>query len=341
MKLSHYVISLTSNDLHHFHMPHNASNLNRLYLYHIISYHIIPAIMSPPSPLLTALQKDGYVIIPALLPPNGLIHLREAARRTTDLARRGMWQYVRTLPRQFPPWPISAPSSPPENGIWGVQGLLNPELPDHGIFTQLYFSSEILDIVKELLGCGNEDLVMELFNLLVRPDTDFELRWHRDDIPSSVTVEEETARLAEPAWHAQWNLALYDDSSLIVVPGSHASARTDVERAAGPFEKELPGMEVVRLGAGDAVFYDSNILHRGVYSSAVERCTLHGSVGHANGSEMRARNVLQHGVGEWVEKCDFSCLERRDKDRAEGMRRRLVEMGRSTGRGELGYSLDG
>ena len=197
--------------------------------------------MSFQSPLLTALQKDGYVIIPALLPPSDLTFLQEAAQRTTDLARRGTWPHVRTLPRQFPPWPISPPCSPPEDGIWGVQGLLNPSLPDHEVFTRNYFSSTILDVVKELLQCDDEEMVMELFNLLVRPDADFELRWHRDDIPASATVEEETARLVEPAWHAQWNLALYEDSSLIVVPGSHSRPRTDAERAAGPFEKDMPG----------------------------------------------------------------------------------------------------
>lgn len=300
--------------------------------------------MQPQSPLLKAIQKDGYVIIPALLSPNDLTPLQEAAQRTTDLARRGTWPYVRTLPRQFPPWPPSRPTSPPKTGIWGVQGLLNPTLPDHELFTRSYFSPEILDAAKDLLQCGDEDLVMELFNLLVRPDSDFELRWHRDDIPASAGAAEEMARLGGPGWHAQWNLALYDDASLVVVPGSHARARTDVERAAGPFERVLPGMEVVKLGAGDVVFYDSNILHRGVYSSAVERCTLHGSVGNVRGSSVRARNVLQHGVGEWVEHCDFRCLGDEgvlERERAEGMRRRLVEMGRSTGGGDLGYSLDG
>jgi hypothetical protein len=143
---------------------------------------------------------------------------------------------------------------------------------------------------------------MELFNLLIRPDHDFELRWHRDDIPSTATAEEEVARLAEPAWHAQWNLALYDDSSLIVIPGSHLRPRTQPERSAEPFEKNMPGQLQVELKAGDAVFYNNNILHRGVYDSNKERMTLHGSVGHVNGGVSRARNVLQHGVGEWVER---------------------------------------
>jgi hypothetical protein len=44
---------------------------------------------------------------------------------------------------------------------------------------------------------------MELYNLLVTPDEDFELRWHRDDIPSTASVDEELERLNRPAWHAQ------------------------------------------------------------------------------------------------------------------------------------------
>ena len=191
----------------------------------------------------------------------------------------------------------------------------------------------------ELLECEDDDLVMELFNLLVRPDRDFELRWHRDDIPSSATAEEELSRLREPAWHAQWNLALHDDSSLIVIPGSHNRSRTQVERDADPYEKDLPGEVKVHMKAGDVVFYDNNILHRGVYDEKKERMTLHGSVGHVKGGTGRARNVLQHGVGDWVGNVDFGFLEEEERTRAEGMRRRLV--GLAEGSGEVGFSLDG
>jgi hypothetical protein len=102
-------------------------------------------------------------------------------------------------------------------------------------------------------------------------------------------------------------LALYDDESLIVVLGTNKRARTPVERNAGPYEN-LPGEVRVRMKAGDVVFYNNNILHRGAYLSQVERMTLHGSMGHVDGSRLRARNVLQHGVGEWVGEIDFSGL---------------------------------
>lgn len=122
----------------------------------------------------------------------------------------------------------------------------------------------------------------------MRPDRDFALRWHRDDIPPEATAEEELARLREPAWHAQWNLALYDDASLIVVPGSHSRARSEFERDMDPYENTVPGQVIVKMNAGDVVCYNNNILHRGVYDSEVERMTLHGSVGHVKGGEFES-----------------------------------------------------
>lgn len=285
-----------------------------------------------PSKLLDQLHKDGFVVVPQILSPAQLSALRSAASSTTSLARAGKWPHIRTVGKQFPPWP----STPGPEGIWGVQGLLNPDLPEYRTFAENYFSDATLDIAKELMECGDDDLVMELFNMLVRPENDFELRWHRDDIPATATAEAELKRLREPEWHTQWNLALYDDDSLIAVPGSHARARTDEERNADPFDKQMPGQVIVHLNAGDVVFYNNNILHRGVYNSSKERMSLHGSVGHAGGSQLRARNVLQHGIGGWVDRCDFTSLDEKQGARAEAMRKRLVRLG--TESGDVGYS---
>ncbi|KAL8922927.1 MAG: hypothetical protein Q9208_004889 [Pyrenodesmia sp. 3 TL-2023] len=245
-----------------------------------------------------------------------------------------MFDKLRTLPKQFPPW-----SSDPSEGIWGIQHLLHPDMPSRDVFAASYFNDTVITTIEQLLDCEEECLVMELYNLLIRPTHDFELRWHRDDIPPAATGEEEQRRLEEPAWHAQWNLALYDDDSLTVVPGSHKRARTEQERAAEPFAKDMPGQLVVTLKAGDMVFYDNNILHRGVYDSRKERMTLHGSVGHLAGGRVRAQNVLQHGTGEWVERCRFDGLAEGMKGRAESMRQRLVEMGRAEGEG-VGFSQE-
>lgn len=291
--------------------------------------------------LLDRLNRDGFVVIPSAIGPDQLATLRAAAAEVTALARAGTWPSVRTLPKQFPPWPRNSPAVAREHGIWGVQGLLHPDLPPaaRAAFAAAYFGDAVVAPTRELLRCGDDDLVMELFNLLVRPDRDFALRWHRDDIPAAATAAEELDRLRRPAYSAQWNLALYDDASLVVVPGSHRRARTDVERGADPFAPELPGQLVVRLAAGDVVFYNNNILHRGVYDAGVERMTLHGSAGHVEGSALRARNVLQHGLRDWIDRVDLSQLDDETRARAEKMRASLVKMGQDAG--DVGYSLDG
>jgi hypothetical protein len=310
--------------------------------------------MSSPTPLLTTLQHQGYVIIPSLLTPAELAALRSAATSLTAVARAGQWPHVRTVGKQFPPWDASL--VPHQTGIWGVQHLLHPALPvgkeGRDAFVGVYFHERVLGAVGELLETTAEErdggLVMELMNMLVRPDGEegFGLRWHRDDIPATATAEEEVERLEkgvrEGYVHAQWNLPLFEDESLVVVPGSHVRARTQVEREADAYAEELPGMVKVVLQPGDCVFYDNNILHRGVYDVTKERMTLHGSVGHVDASRERARNVLQHGVGEWVDRCDFKGLgDGRQRRTAEGMRRRLVELGRENQGRDVGFSLEG
>ncbi|PWY72211.1 phytanoyl-CoA dioxygenase family protein [Aspergillus sclerotioniger CBS 115572] len=310
------------------------------------------------TPYLDALQRDGFVRIPSLLTPDEVAHFRTIATDATTRTRTGQWPHFRTVPKQFPPWPTTPPPAS-EGGIWGVQHLLHPEMPGRTEFARFYFSEKVLAVAEELLGLKgkakgqDEPLVMELFNLLVAPETkDFELRWHRDDIQETVTPEEELRLLEAKSplgkqSHAQYNLALCPDSSLIVIPGSHRRVRTEVERNAAPYEPELPNQLIVELQPGDAVFYDSNILHRGVYKAKSEggeetRLTLHGSLGlnapalAANeDKKVRATAVLQHGVGAWVHREDaaFGIGERPEK-----MRANLVTMG--TGEG-VGYSLQG
>ncbi|CEJ91070.1 Putative Phytanoyl-CoA dioxygenase [[Torrubiella] hemipterigena] len=283
---------------------------------------------------LADLERDGFIVVKSIVSPEKLAILREASKKVEALGRAGEWPHIRTVGKQFPPWEFN-----PEKGIWGVQHMMNPDMPGHDLFTELYFSEAILSIVKDLLECEDEQLVMELFNMLVRPESEFDLRWHRDDIPAEASAEEEMERLGHPGFHAQYNFALYEDDSLILVPGSHKRARTDTERNADPFEPVLPDQLVVKLEPGDIAFYNNNILHRGVYDCKKERVTLHGSVGHSGGSALRARNVLQHGIGKWVDKVDFSKLEEKDRLRAEGMRARLIKLGSEAG--EVGYSLQG
>lgn len=297
---------------------------------------------SPPSTMtltpLDHLHTHGYVIFPSLFNPTQVSSLRNASLHLTILARAGRWPYIRTLPKQFPPWP-----SDPSQGIWGVQHLLHPEVPSslRASFAAAYFGPELAAAIRPLLAATDEELVMELFNLLVTPDADFKLRWHRDVVPFD---DHESAALARrkpgPMLYAQYNVALWDDASLEVIPGSHVRARTDSERDAleGDAHAELEGAVKVKLKPGDVVFYDNNLIHRGVYSKNVKRLTLHGSVSHVRAGNSRASNVLQHGVGAWVGKCGFDELEGDVRKRAESMRRQLITLGNEAG--EVEYVHD-
>ena len=119
-----------------------------------------------PQPHLEALQRDGFVVVRSILPPDQVSMLREAAAKVTSMTRAGQWPYLRSVPKQFPPWPNTPPPSS-EGGIWGVQHLMHPEMPDREKFIKAYFSPRILAVAEELLGISanethdEELLVME------------------------------------------------------------------------------------------------------------------------------------------------------------------------------------
>jgi hypothetical protein len=59
---------------------------------------------------------------------------------------------------------------------------------------------------------------------------------------------------------------------LIAVPGSHSRVRTPEERATNMIPgSDIPGQQVLSLKAGQAVFYNNNILHVGKVSTAGTR----------------------------------------------------------------------
>lgn len=161
--------------------------------------------------------------------------------------------------------------------------------------------------------------------------------------------------------------ALYEDSCLFVVPGSHNVPRSPEQRAlsetadAPKNPLDMPGAIQVNLQrtcmtifviisitkwnhiiAGETVFYNSNILHCATYNSHAQRATLHPCMGDAErGGTVRARNILQHGIVDWV---SGEAFERTlPTERARKMRARLLEMAKMAdekGVG-VGYSLDG
>ncbi|KII84789.1 hypothetical protein PLICRDRAFT_117218, partial [Plicaturopsis crispa FD-325 SS-3] len=279
-------------------------------------------------------EKQGFVVVPDLIHPDVRAELEAAANRAIARTRDGSWTQRRTVGKQFPPYGEDNPDS------WGVQHVMHPDL-DEPVFSKWYTSDALVSAVCELVNCNEEELQMELFNMLINPlEHDFALRWHRDDVKETTTAEEEEKALGIWNHGIQWNTALYKDSCLYVVPGSHLTPRTPEQRAhsstldppANPLD--MPGSVQLVLQPGETVFYNSNILHCAAYNSKERRATLHATMGDVRGGSSRARNILQHGLT-WMKENRF-----RDglDERGKKMLSRLVAMQESVG-GNVSYSL--
>ena len=135
---------------------------------------------------------------------------------------------------------------------------------------------QILDVIEALIGLR---LRYHLCTLLVSSEQKpYHINWHRDAASDGeVPLETLRSRLRS---HVQLNGALYDDETLYIVPGSHRRELTDAERTVirQTPKAAMPGQLVVKLKAGDIVFYNSSLLHKGFNPTGEKRQTLHYAV---------------------------------------------------------------
>lgn len=145
-----------------------------------------------------------------------------------------------------------------------------------------FYHPKVLQIVEELIG---PQLIVNNASILAsNPGVNYQLGWHRDviQIPEN---EIEDRLFSSERFHnsVQINLPLVEESALWVVPGSHNRPNTAEEDAAfngtkhyAPLDADMPGGEIVLLNAGQAVFYNNNLIHRGLGENTIlPRRTLH------------------------------------------------------------------
>jgi ectoine hydroxylase-related dioxygenase (phytanoyl-CoA dioxygenase family) len=124
----------------------------------------------------------------------------------------------------------------------------------------------------------------------------------------------------------QFNLALYPDESLGIVPGSHRylDLAAEVERSGGPrfiavsgsSDKEEaarfvqdyfyglwadPGLQTVKLQPGDLVIYRATMLHAAQYDTGQKRRTIHDFFDTPQFSEFRAHQMSAWAAGRSAE----------------------------------------
>ncbi len=220
--------------------------------------------------------EEGYVILRGVIPPQQLADLRRA--------------YELLVERQKEIWARERGPDDPPGGVWEThaQPRLNLMMLAGQIDAQTVSAVEIWlhentqGVSSRLLGV--EDAAVTEMMLMCNPVRDHETGghrgWHRDFYPPHTAPLQGYADdiLENGPRYVQWNLPLYDDNVLWVVPGSHARLNTAEENAAmnSDARTPVPGAVQTHLAAGDGVAYILPLLHWGSRYNAKMRRTIHG-----------------------------------------------------------------
>lgn len=214
-------------------------------------------------------QEDGYLILRNVVPPERLAELRDSYEVIVD-RQRAIWAANR------------APGDPP-GGRWETDSqprLHFNKLVDSSTANTVDFClhDNTLGVSKRLMRAP--EVGLHAMFMMCSPQTDHGPGgWHRDSSSKGGPPLNGLAAdmIANGPGHVQWNIALYDDDVLWVVPGSHRRGNTDEEneQLCRDATVPLPGGKPVELGAGDGVVYMNYMLHwPSNYSSKLRR-TIH------------------------------------------------------------------
>ena len=216
------------------------------------------------------LIDDGFIIRREVVPPGELEDLRSAFETLVD-RQREVWINERE------------PDDPP-GGQWeiGAQPRLVrfEQFIDAGTAKTVEFCLGETTLGASRAIMGVPAAAPSLLMMMCNPVSDRgPAHWHRDihPIDQAPLGGLQQDLLANGPGYLQWNIPLYDDDVLWVVPGSHRRPNTEEEnrQLAKDSRVPLPGSTPVLLEAGDAVVYTNTILHWGSNYSAKKRRTVH------------------------------------------------------------------
>lgn len=153
---------------------------------------------------------------------------------------------------------------------WGVNNIFQPDLYEPEL-AAIFDHEGFMAFPRFVLG---QHLRFWSAHSLWSPQhVDYELNWHKDNYETHFDPTGATR-------HVQFNVCLTPDSSFKAVPGTHRRPLTEEEQKAfddqstGP----LPGAVPVDCGAGDVIYMNYHMLHRGSCSTTAHRRTLHMNV---------------------------------------------------------------
>ena len=234
---------------------------------------------------------EGYLVVRGVIPPGDLDAVREAYERLVDV-QRGIWTETR------------AEGAPP-GGMWETHRqprlhLSRPPLSQRidrstARAVQMWLTEGAHGVSSALLDLPDAS-VTEMM-MMCNPVTDHgPAEWHRDMYPPiSAPLRSYNEDILENGpRYVQWNISLYADDVLWVVPGSHVRLNTAEENAQLRADPRVPLPKAVQthLQPGDGVVYILPILHWGSAYLAKQRRCIHG--GFACYAQDRDQSFLPH-----------------------------------------------
>ena len=219
--------------------------------------------------------EEGYVVLRNVIPVEELDALRAS--------------YEILVERQKAIWAQERKPDDPPGGVWETSAqprLLLHHSPlvdlineDTASAVEIWLHENTQGASSELLGVS--DAAVTEMMLMCNPVRDRgPAHWHRDLYPPyGAPLQGYVDDIIEAGpRYVQWNLCLYDDDVLCVIPGSHARLNTKRENEQLRTNRSIPfpGSVQTHLNAGDGVAYILPILHWGSNYSTKMRRTIHG-----------------------------------------------------------------
>ena len=224
--------------------------------------------------------EEGYLTVREAIPLSQLEAVREAYELLVG--------YQREI------WALERKPDDPPGGEWEIArqprlhlNAISPRLT--GLLDRIdgrtikaieaWMFENIHGVSSELLGVA--DAALTDMMLMCNPVRDHgPAKWHRDMYPPTTAPVQGYCNdiLEGGPRYVQWNISLYDDDVLCVIPGSHIRPNAPEEDAliAADPHQPLPDMVRTDLKAGDGVVYILPILHWGSNYTTTKRRCIHG-----------------------------------------------------------------
>ena len=232
------------------------------------------------------LVDDGFIIIKECIPSHQLDELRHSFEELVE-RQKSIWAGDRT-------------STDPPGGVWETSG--QPRLSFSTLIDSTTANAIEFCLHENTCGVSSEVIrdsktVLKYITMMCNPVRDHgPAVWHRDIEPyrDGPLCGLQADMRANGIGTVQWNIAMYADDVLWVVPGSHIRPNTETENQQlldnprVPIEGSIP----VKLKAGDGVVYSNAILHWGSNYSTKLRRTIHLAFRPFNGSKYSYRPYI-------------------------------------------------